>query len=138
MSGGVASGAAAGGGAARAALAGLRVLVVEDEPVLAMFLEETLARLGCAVLGPVGGLDEAVAAARTGAYDVALLDVNLRAGAKSVPVAEALAARGRPFVLTTGYVPDSLPDALRGRATLLKPYGETELVAALREAAARR
>ncbi len=123
---------------AAGALAGLRVLVVEDEPVLAMFLAEALARLGCAVLGPVGGLAEAVEIARTGAYDVALLDVNLRAGAKAVPVAEALAARGRPFVLATGYVPESLPDALRGRPTLLKPYGEAELVEALRDAAARR
>ncbi len=102
-----------------------------------MFLEEALARLGCAVLGPVGGLEEAVAMARTGEYDVALLDVNLRAGAKAIPVAEAFVARGRPFVLTTGYVSDSLPDALRGRPTLLKPYGEAELMAALRCAAGR-
>jgi CheY-like chemotaxis protein len=118
-------------------LAGLRVLVVEDEPVLAMFLEETLARRGCRVLGPAAMLAEALALAEAGAFDVALLDVNLRAGAKAIPVAGALAARGKPFVLATGYMPDGLPEPLRDRPTLLKPYGEAELVAALREAAGR-
>ncbi len=118
-------------------LRGLRVFIAEDEPVLAMFLEATLARLGCALLGPVARLEEALELARAGEFDVALLDVNLRAGAKALPVAETLAARGLPFVLATGYVHESLPAALRGRPILLKPYDEADLVEALWLAAGR-
>lgn len=124
-------------GADERPLAGLRVLVVEDEPVVAMFLEEALPRLGATVAGVAGRLDAAVDLARASACDVALLDVNLRGGAKSLPVVEALDARGVPFVLATGYLPESLPPALRDRPALLKPYGEPELAAALRRAVGR-
>jgi CheY-like chemotaxis protein len=83
-------------------LQGARVLVVEDEAMLALGLEDMLRDLGCVVAGTAAKLDEALEMARTSEYDVALLDVNL--GGKRVdPVAEAVRERGAPIVYVTGY-----------------------------------
>src|SRR5690349_6225193 len=86
-------------------LAGRRVLVAEDEVLIAMAYEALLHEHGCAVLGPAAQVDEALALlAPTGGPppDAAVLDVNLD-GKPSVPVAEALAVLGIPFVVVTGY-----------------------------------
>jgi CheY-like chemotaxis protein len=83
-----------------AELRGLRVLVVEDEFLVALELETMLHGLGAEVIGPLGGLDQAVACARQEALDLALLDVNV-GGRLVTPVAEALAARAIPFVFCT-------------------------------------
>ena len=91
-----------------AELRGLRVLVVEDEFLVALELETMLHGLGAEVIGPLGGLDQAVACARQEALDLALLDVNV-GGRLVTPVAEALAARAIPFVFCTGYGAASLP-----------------------------
>jgi CheY-like chemotaxis protein len=83
-------------------LQGARVLVVEDEAMLALNLEDMLRDLGCVVAGTAGKVDEALEMARTSDFDVALLDVNL--GGKRVdPVAEAIRERGTPIVYVTGY-----------------------------------
>src|SRR4029078_2691283 len=89
------------------AFAGLRVLVVEDEMIVAWVLEDMLADLGCAVIGPAARVKQALAMIDAEAVDAALLDVNLN-GQKSYPVADALAARGVPFIFATGYEKDRL------------------------------
>ncbi len=74
-----------------------RILVVEDEALVAMQLEDMLGELGHEVAASCARLDEAVATAQTVACDMAVLDINL-AGQKSFPVAEALKSRGAPFL----------------------------------------
>ena len=78
-------------------LAGTRVLVAEDELLVAMLIEDILEDNGCHVIGPFGSLGDALAAADAATVDVAVLDVNLR-GDKIYPVAERLASRGIPFL----------------------------------------
>jgi CheY-like chemotaxis protein len=78
----------------------LRVLLVEDEIMVALLLEEMLADLGHEVVGPVARLDKAVAMARQEALDIAILDVNLN-GKEVFPVAAVLSARGIPFFFVT-------------------------------------
>ena len=98
-----------------------RVLVVEDELMIRMLLDDMLRELGCTVAAEAGRMDEALAAVGKGDFDIAILDVNLN-GETTVPVAEALAARGLPFVFATGYGPHHLPEAFRDRPTLKKPF----------------
>jgi DNA-binding LytR/AlgR family response regulator len=83
-------------------LAGLRILIVEDEFLLAMELETLLQQRGCMVLGPVSSVGQALTTLDGEQPDLALLDVNLK-GERATPVAAALHARGVPFVLITGY-----------------------------------
>jgi CheY-like chemotaxis protein len=98
-----------------------RILVVEDELMIRMLLEDMLCELGCTVTAAVAHLEEAIEAARTADFDVAILDVNLN-GQPVAPVADALVARGRPFIFATGYGEQGLPEAHRGRPTLRKPF----------------
>jgi DNA-binding response OmpR family regulator len=108
-----------------------RVLVVEDEALLAMMVEDTLAEAGCAVLGPTATVADALALlGAEEAPSAAVLDLNL-AGETSAPVAAALAARGVPFVVATGYGASGLPDWTGGAPVVAKPFGSGELVAAL-------
>jgi CheY-like chemotaxis protein len=102
-------------------LAGLRILVVEDDAMLAMALELTLSDLGCEVVGLASNLADAVPLAREAAIDGAVLDVNL-AGEKVYPVADILAARNIPFVFATGYGSAGLRECDRARPVLQKPY----------------
>ncbi|WP_261404766.1 response regulator [Chenggangzhangella methanolivorans] len=84
-------------------LKGLRILLVEDEAMIAMLVEDMLLDGGAEVVGPAGGVKAALAViAETDAIDGALLDVNL-GGEQSFEVADALAARNIPFVFVTGY-----------------------------------
>jgi len=89
-------------------LTGKRVLVVEDELLVALLVEDMLADAGCIVVGPFARVPEALAAARTETVDVALLDVNI-AGEKVFPVAHVLEERGVPFLFVTGYGQAALP-----------------------------
>jgi CheY-like chemotaxis protein len=98
-----------------------RILVVEDELMIRMLLEDMLSELGYTIAAEAARLDEALAAAKTGDFDIAILDVNLN-GQTIAPVAEALAARGTPFVFATGYGERGLPEAYRDRPTLKKPF----------------
>jgi CheY-like chemotaxis protein len=98
-----------------------RVFVVEDEVMIRMLLEDMLTDLGYSVAASAGGLEEAVTLARDGAFDLAILDVNLN-GSAVYPVAELLAQRGVPFVFSTGYGERGMPEAYRDRPTLQKPF----------------
>ena len=115
------------------ALRGRRVLVVEDETMIAMLVEDMLADLGCAVVGPAHGLDAALALAGGGeAIDAALLDVNL-CGQPVFPVADALRAKGVPMVFATGYGESGLREIDAGAPVLQKPFRVADLARALSE-----
>ncbi|MBC6981978.1 response regulator [Caulobacter sp. 17J80-11] len=103
-----------------------RILVVEDETLVALLLEELLVTLGCEVVGPVPTLDEGLERAGAGGFDAALLDVNL-GGQRSHPIAELLAARGKPFAYATGYGSYGVRDEDLERPLLLKPFTRKEL-----------
>ncbi|WP_207484043.1 response regulator [Arenibaculum pallidiluteum] len=120
---------------AEIALAGKRILLVEDEFFVAMALEELLRSLGCDVLGPVADLDEALRIAAGAEIDAAVLDVDVR-GRPVFPLAEALAARGIGFVLATGHGAEALPEAYRTVPRLRKPFQPRELQAGIAAALA--
>ena len=112
-------------------LNGRRVLVVEDESLVAMLLETILEDMGCTPVGPASNIDDAEAMVRdTVELDAALLDVNV-AGRQVFPVAAALKARGVPFVFSTGYGEGGLPDEWRGATTTQKPFTEATVRDAL-------
>jgi CheY-like chemotaxis protein len=112
-------------------LKGRRVLVVEDEMMIAMLVEDMLADLGCSVVGPAHGLQAAMALAEEAAdLDAALLDVNL-AGQPVFAVADVLRARNVPIVFCTGYGDAGLREADRGAPVLQKPYRSRDLAETL-------
>jgi CheY-like chemotaxis protein len=106
---------------ARPAATAKRVLVVEDELMIRMLLEDMLGELGYTVAAEAGRVEEALQAAKTVDFDLAILDVNLN-GEPIVPVAEVLVARGLPFVFATGYGERGLPEPYRDRPMLKKPF----------------
>lgn len=108
-------------------LPGLRVLVVEDEPVVAMCLEDILEELGCVTVGPANRLSEGLALAQHETLDAAILDINL-AGERSNTIAELLRARGVPFVFASGY--GAAPEGF-GAPMIEKPYRTADIARAL-------
>ncbi|MCB8873784.1 response regulator [Acidisoma silvae] len=104
-------------------LSGLRVLVLEDEALLAMLLEDVLDDFGCVVIGPFSQNDEALAflAAEPGGCDMAILDVNV-AGHRSDAVAAVMDQLGLPFVFSTGYDESGLDERWRDKPCLRKPF----------------
>ena len=116
------------------AFAGRRVLIVEDESLVAMLLETILEDMGCVPVGPASTVDEGLQMVAEGErIDAALLDVNV-AGRQVFPIAEALRERGVPFVFSTGYGEGGLPDEWRGLPTLQKPFTEAAVRDALMNA----
>ena len=109
---------------------GSRVMVVEDELLVAMLVEETLVEHGCEIVGPFSTVETALAAARDVTADMAVLDVNLR-GKRVYPVAELLEARGIPFVLMSGYGRDGVPPEHAHWVACSKPFLPGDLMAAL-------
>lgn len=107
-----------------------RVLVIEDELMVAMGLEMVLAEAGCVVVGPVGRFDTALAAAKSEDVDLALLDVNIR-GDAIYPVADILTERGIPFAFLTGYGRETLPARHADKRILSKPFQAAALLAAV-------
>jgi CheY-like chemotaxis protein len=106
---------------AQSATPARRVLVVEDELMIRMLLEDMLGELGYTVTAEAARLEEALEAAKNADFDLAILDVNLN-GQPISPVADALVARGMPFVFATGYGERGLPEPYRDRPTLKKPF----------------
>ncbi|MBV1799862.1 response regulator [Siccirubricoccus sp. G192] len=111
-------------------LTGRRVLVVEDEALVAMLVEDALLDAGASIIGPAATVAEALALLARERPEAAVLDLNL-AGETSTPVADALAARGIPFVVATGYGADGLPPGHANVPVLAKPYDPDDLTAAL-------
>jgi DNA-binding response OmpR family regulator len=118
------------GPAADASTAGLRILVVEDEFLLACSLEEDLRLFGCAVIGPFGDLAAATEAARRESFDLAILDINLN-GRMVYPLADELLARGVAVMFLSGYAVTDLPERFRSTPQLAKPYHPTGLYRAI-------
>ena len=118
-----------------AGTAGKRVLVVEDELMIRMLLEDMLDELGYTITAQAGRLDEALQVAEANNFDVAILDLNLN-GQATVPVADLLAARGKPYIFATGYGEQGLPEPHRQRPTLRKPFQLDNLKQTLQRALA--
>jgi CheY-like chemotaxis protein len=108
-------------------LAGLRVLVVEDENMVALLVEDMLEGLGCEIMGSAGSVAAALRLLTDLTPDFALLDVNL-AGERVFPVAAALAERKVPFAFATGYGIGGLPEEFRDRPAIGKPFQLQQLV----------
>jgi len=107
-----------------------RILIVEDEPFIAVALESTLHELGFDVIGTVTRVAAAMEAIRHEQIDGAILDVNL--GYQRIdPVADALAARACPFFFMTGYDISDVPAQHAGRSVLQKPFRLEQLLTAL-------
>ncbi len=100
---------------------GKRVLIVEDDVMIRMLIEDMLGDLGFAVAAQAAKVEDALTAATTATFDVAILDLNLN-GQTTEPVAVALAERGTPFVFATGYGEHGLPIEFRDRPLLKKPF----------------
>jgi len=110
---------------------GLRLLLVEDEYLLALFLSEILESMGARVVGPVASVDDAIALIdRTPDIDAAILDVNL-GGELVFPVADALAHRQVPIVFASGYGPDAIPSRFEDACLCMKPINPDVLCATL-------
>ncbi|HEX3485470.1 MAG TPA: response regulator [Micropepsaceae bacterium] len=103
-----------------------RILIVEDEMLVAMMIEDALNDLGVEVAGTAGTIEEALDAASKGEFDCAILDVHLH-GKDVYPVADALAARGLPFIFATGYGQNGLAPKYRDRPSLPKPFTGQDL-----------
>ncbi len=107
-------------------LASKRILLVEDEPILAMLTEDMLTSFGCIVVGPALSIEEAEPLARGEALDAALLDINMGNGT-SLPIAQILIERAVPFCFASGYGTAGVPGELRNLLVLPKPFTEQSL-----------
>jgi CheY-like chemotaxis protein len=108
------------------------VLVVEDEPLVAMLIEDMLADLGCTVAETTDRLEPALRAANESTFDFAMIDVNL-AGQPAYPVADRLAARGIPFIFITGYGAGGIDSAYAAAPVLAKPFHTEQFERVVRE-----
>ncbi len=111
------------------AFAGRRVLIVEDEPIVAMSLEDMLEAMDCVPVGPVGRVAEGMALIERETLDAAILDINL-GGERSTPIAMLLRARGIPFAFASGY--GAAPEGFEeGVPMIEKPYRPLQVAQAL-------
>jgi CheY-like chemotaxis protein len=116
--------------ARHADLAGKRVLMVEDEPIVAISLEEMIRAMGADAVAWASDLPQALHLATEERFELAVLDINLK-GQMSYPVVNELTARATPVVLATGYSREQLPNNLRSAPLLRKPYTEAQLATAI-------
>jgi|SRR5579859_1069588 len=117
--------------AAIGSIAGMRVLIVEDEALVAAMLEDMLADFGCVVAGRAGSVNQALSQiAQTSGLEAAILDVHL-GGETVFPVADDLVQRRVPFVFSTGFGPADLAARYPHSLLLAKPYPPEELATAL-------
>jgi CheY-like chemotaxis protein len=114
-------------------LAGLKVMVVEDEAIISFLIEDMLLTLGCAAVVHAAAVKQALNVLAEQTPDAAVLDVNL-AGENGYAVAESLEKQGVPFVFATGYGESGLPARWRERPVVQKPFTLETLESALRTA----
>ena len=112
-------------------LAGHRILVVEDEYLIAMEVKRWLLAAGAEVIGPVPSVERALGAIEGNDLDAAVLDVNLGDGDRVYPVADTLAALGVPYLFATGDVIGVEASGYQRQPCVEKPYLKAELVRAL-------
>ena len=108
-----------------------RILIVEDEPVVAFEIEQILRSAGFEVAASVPSIKKALAALDTCDCDFALLDANLR-GESVAPVAAALQSRGKPFLFVSGYGRAYLPSCFDDAPLLAKPFNAAELIRSIK------
>jgi DNA-binding response OmpR family regulator len=108
-----------------------RILIIEDEPVLAFALEDVLIDNGFKIAGVARELGTALAIIESGVCDAAILDANL-SGVSAAPAASALALRGVPFLVLSGYSSEQQPSAFSGAPRLQKPCRADRLIQTLR------
>lgn len=113
-------------------LHGRRILLVEDEPVIAFALEDMLAELGCLVVGPAFRLEDAIELAAREEIDAAILDVNLN-DQRSYAAADELHRRAVPFLFATGYGEAGVQWHGQEVPRLAKPYRQDQIETALRK-----
>lgn len=111
-------------------LSGCRFLVVDDEPLIVMYMADLLEELGATVTMKAFRLDQALAAVAAGSYDCATLDINLSGGAMSYPVAEALSQARIPFVFCSSYLDVGITKKFTA-PILIKPVRPEELTSAV-------
>jgi CheY-like chemotaxis protein len=114
-------------------LQGLRILVVEDEALVALQLEDMLTELGCAVVGPASRVRQAHQLLDEQPVEAAVLDLNI-AGELVYPVADELKSRGLPYIFATGYGASGVAEPYRSQFVLEKPISRRELLNAMLEA----
>lgn len=107
-----------------------RVLVVEDEVLIALMLQDMLADAGLKVEAVANSLDDGIDMATNASVDLAVLDINLN-GEEVYPIAEILRGRGIPFVFSTGYGAGGVRSDFDGTPRVVKPFQQDLLVAAL-------
>jgi len=111
---------------------GTRVLIVEDEAIIAMTAEDMVEEIGCVVAATACSLEDALKAAERADFDIALLDINLN-GDASMPLATWLREKGKPFLFTTGYGNSIAFTEFAGNPVLAKPYRADQLAAKIAE-----
>ena len=104
--------------------------MVEDSPVVGPFTADLLAELGCVVLGPAPNMASARELIESEKLDAALVDLHIR-GERALALGEMLAAKGVPFIITSGYADWQMPDEWQSRPRLHKPYTIDEVRQAL-------
>ena len=109
----------------------IRVLVVEDNALIALDVSRQLTDAGFQVVGPATSVTKALKLIADQGCDIAVLDVNLGDKETSEPIAHALRARGTPFIVLSGYMREQHPPGLQGAPVLSKPAEPGELVATL-------
>lgn len=113
-------------------LSGKRVLLIEDEYLIADDLRHLLSKAGAQVVGPCATLEKATAAVDEGAFDCAILDINLK-GKSALPLAERLLAERRSFAIATGYGGNAIPDDLKQVPRIEKPFDPPALLDLIRQ-----
>jgi DNA-binding response OmpR family regulator len=129
--------AAPGHGKPRVRPAGRRVLIVEDEAVIAGLIETILSEAGYSIVGPVATLERALATTERERFDAALLDVRIN-GHDAYAVADVLMTRGIPFIFVSGFTQKQMPPGYRHCAYVAKPFAPDAILAVLDEVLARR
>ena len=113
------------------------ILIVEDEPLIAMMLEDFLETLGHDVVGTCDSVEEAIEKVEAGGFDLAIIDVQLKDGQRVWPLADRLAKAGTPFIIATGGHVDPPPARHAAAPVLSKPYTIDSIEPAIAEAMAR-